>query len=95
MPVIIATREAKVCSSKPAQVNNSQDPISKKKKKYLKSQKMAAGVAQGVGPEFKPQYQKKIFFSRQNLSFYGWCQFFLGGGSPGNQTQGLAQVCFY
>jgi hypothetical protein len=37
--------------------NNSQDPISKKKK----SHKRAAGVAQGVGPEFKPQYhQKKI-----------------------------------
>jgi hypothetical protein len=23
------------------------------------SQKMAGGLAQGVGPEFKPQYQKK------------------------------------
>jgi hypothetical protein len=39
--------------SKPAQSNSSQDPISKKP-----SQKRADGVAQGVGPEFKPQYCK-------------------------------------
>jgi hypothetical protein len=39
---------------KPAQENSSQDPISKNS-----SQKRAGGVAQGVGPEFKPQYQKK------------------------------------
>jgi hypothetical protein len=42
-------------SSKPVQTNSSRDPISKK---Y--SQKMAGGVAQGIDPEFKPQYQKKI-----------------------------------
>jgi hypothetical protein len=30
--------------------------LSKKKKK---SQKWAGGLAQGVGPEFKPQYRKK------------------------------------
>jgi hypothetical protein len=30
------------------------DPILKKK-----SQQRASGVAQGVGPNFKPQYQKK------------------------------------
>jgi hypothetical protein len=41
-------------SLKPAQVNNSGDPISK----HL-SQKRAGGVAQGVGPEFKPQYRKE------------------------------------
>jgi hypothetical protein len=41
-------------SSKPAQANSSQDPISKKP-----SQKITGGVAQGVGPEFKPQYHKK------------------------------------
>jgi hypothetical protein len=31
------------------------------KKPYLEKnhQKRAGGVAQGVGPEFKPQYQKK------------------------------------
>jgi hypothetical protein len=38
-----------------AQANSSQDPISKKP-----SQKRADGVAQGVGPEFKPHYCKKI-----------------------------------
>jgi hypothetical protein len=42
-------------SSKPAQGNSSRDPISKKK-----SQKRAGLVAQGEGPEFKPQsHQKK------------------------------------
>jgi hypothetical protein len=39
---------------KPGQANSSQDPISKK---IIK--KRAGGVAQGVGPEFKFQYQKK------------------------------------
>jgi hypothetical protein len=43
-------------SSKPAQTNSLQDPILKKKKK---SQKTVGGLAQGVGPEFKPQYCKK------------------------------------
>jgi hypothetical protein len=39
---------------KPAWGNNSQDPISK-----IPNTKGAGGVAQGVGPEFKPQYLKK------------------------------------
>jgi hypothetical protein len=38
---------------KPARVNSSQDPISKKKKKKP-SQRRAGGVAQGRDPEFKP-----------------------------------------
>jgi hypothetical protein len=37
------------------QVYSSWDPISKKP-----SQKRAGGVAQGVGPEFKPQYRQKL-----------------------------------
>jgi hypothetical protein len=37
---------------KPAQTNSSLAPISKRKKKNHK--KRAGGVAQGVGPEFKP-----------------------------------------
>jgi hypothetical protein len=37
-----------------AQANSSQDPISKKP-----STKRAGGVAQGIGPEFKPWYCKK------------------------------------
>jgi hypothetical protein len=32
----------------------------KKKKKTIAKKKRAGGVAQGVGPEFKPQYRKKI-----------------------------------
>jgi hypothetical protein len=39
---------------KPALANSSEDPISKNP-----SQKRADGVAQGVGPEFKPQYRKE------------------------------------
>jgi hypothetical protein len=41
------------CGSKPAWANSSQDPISKNP-----SQKKTGGVAQGEGPEFKPQYRK-------------------------------------
>jgi hypothetical protein len=37
---------------KPAKVNSSQDPISKK----IQHKKKAGGVAQGIGPEFKSQY---------------------------------------
>jgi hypothetical protein len=37
------------------QANSSQDPISKKSQ----HKKRAGGAAQGVGPEFKPQYCKK------------------------------------
>jgi hypothetical protein len=41
--------------SKPAQANSSWDLISKNP-----SQKRAGRLAQGEGPEFKPQYHKKI-----------------------------------
>jgi hypothetical protein len=47
----------------PAWANNSKDPISK-----TPSQKRAGGVAQGIGPEFKPQYHKKEK-KRMSLSF--------------------------
>jgi hypothetical protein len=39
---------------KPARGNNSRDPVSEKP-----NTKRANGVAQGKGPEFKPQYRKK------------------------------------
>jgi hypothetical protein len=48
-------RDYEDLGSKPDQANSSQDPISKKNP----SQKRVAGVAQGVGSEFKPQYYKK------------------------------------
>jgi hypothetical protein len=38
--------------SKPAQASSSGDPISKK----THYKKRTGGVAQGIGPEFKPQY---------------------------------------
>jgi hypothetical protein len=52
MPVIQATQED--CDSKPTQANSLQDLILKKP-----SQRKAGEVAQGVAPEFKPQYHKK------------------------------------
>jgi hypothetical protein len=57
-PVILATWEAEIrritVRSQP-QTNSLQGPISKRNP----SKKSAAGVAQGVGPEFKPQSAKK------------------------------------
>jgi hypothetical protein len=52
MPVILATQEAEIRRIK---ANSSWDP-------YLKkpiTKNWAGGVAQGEGPEFKPQYHKK------------------------------------
>jgi hypothetical protein len=51
MPVILLLmrRDQEDHGSKPAQVNTSWDLILKNP-----SQKKAGGVAQGVGPEFKP-----------------------------------------
>jgi hypothetical protein len=42
--------------SKPDWANSSRDPISKKKTHQKK--KRAGGVAQGVGPEIKPQHHR-------------------------------------
>jgi hypothetical protein len=41
---------------KPAQANSLRDPISKIPNTH---KKRAGGMAQGEGPEFKPQYHKK------------------------------------
>jgi hypothetical protein len=55
-PVIPTTQEDQEdCGSKPAQANSSRDPISKN----TQHKNRAGGVAQGEGPEFKPQYCKK------------------------------------
>jgi hypothetical protein len=48
-------RDQENCGSKPAWANSSRDLILKKP-----SQKRDDGMAQGVGPEFKPQYHKKV-----------------------------------
>jgi hypothetical protein len=47
-------RDQEDCGSKPAQANSLRDPISKNPLR-----KRAGGVAQGEGPEFKPQCHKK------------------------------------
>jgi hypothetical protein len=47
-------RDQEDLSSKPASANSSRDPILKKKN----HKKRSGGVAQGVGPEFEPQYWK-------------------------------------
>jgi uncharacterized protein YjeT (DUF2065 family) len=56
MPVILVTQEAdqEDRDLKPAWANSAWDPILKKP-----ITKMAGGVAEGVGPELKPQYWKK------------------------------------
>jgi hypothetical protein len=56
MSVILATQEAEiriVVGSQPWQI------VHKTLSRKTPSQKRAGGVAQGVGPEFKPQYHKK------------------------------------
>jgi hypothetical protein len=56
IPVILGTQEAEtriVIQSQPWQIVL--ETLSQKNP----SQKRSGGVAQGVGPEFKPQYQKK------------------------------------
>jgi hypothetical protein len=58
MPVILITqgsRNQEDRGLKPAWANSSRDPVLKKNP----SQKRAGGVAQSIGPEFKPQYHKK------------------------------------
>jgi hypothetical protein len=59
MPVILATQEAEIrrtVQSQPKQIVR--ETLSRKYSSPKK--KKAGGVAQGVGPEFKPQYHKKI-----------------------------------
>jgi hypothetical protein len=60
MPVILATQEAEIGRitvwSQPRQIIC--ETLSRKKP----PQKRAGGVNQSVGPEFKPQYNKKNFF---------------------------------
>jgi len=66
MSVILATQEAEirrmVVQSQPGQNVVYKTPILKK----TPSQKRAGGLAQGIGHEFKPQYQK----TPQNMNVY-------------------------
>jgi DNA repair photolyase len=79
-PVILATKEAEIrrIMLKLAQASSSERPYLKKHftKKKKKKKKRAGGVAQGEGPEFKPQYckkKKKMFgghVAKNNLNPY-------------------------
>jgi hypothetical protein len=51
-------RDQEDCGLKPAWANSLHEPISKKPT-TKKKKKRAGGVAEGVSPEFKPQYFKK------------------------------------
>jgi hypothetical protein len=44
---------------KPALASSSQDPYLERTHQKRKKKKRAHGVAQGIGPELKPQYSKK------------------------------------
>jgi hypothetical protein len=57
-PSYSGSRDQEDRGLKPARANSSMRPISKKAITYTQK-KGAGGVAQGVGPEFKPQYYKK------------------------------------
>jgi hypothetical protein len=60
MPVILASKEDR--GSKPDWTKSSPNPISKNI--IMGKKKRAAGVAQGIGPEFNPQitHTKKSIF---------------------------------
>jgi hypothetical protein len=60
-PSYLGGRDLEDVQNQP-QANSLGDPIleNQTNKQIKKSQKRAGGVAQGVGPEFKPQYHKKI-----------------------------------
>jgi hypothetical protein len=63
MPVILAIQEAEIrritVQSQPRQIVC--ETLSQKHPSYMHQKKKTGGVAQGVGPEFKPQYCKKKF----------------------------------
>jgi hypothetical protein len=71
MPVILATQEAEIrrisVQSQPRQI--ALKTLSRLKKRKKTSQKKAGGMAQDVGPEFKPQYCKK---KRKKGKKYRW-----------------------
>jgi hypothetical protein len=58
-PSNLEGRDQQDPGSKPARTNSSQDPISKNPSQKTTKKNRAGRVAQGEGPEFKPQYCKK------------------------------------
>jgi hypothetical protein len=65
-PSFSVGRDQEDCGSKIAWANSLQDPISKK---HI-TKKRVGGVAQGIGPEFKPQYQQK---KEKPVCSWVWC----------------------
>jgi hypothetical protein len=63
------SRDQEDHDSKPAQANSLEDPIWKKHILKKKNLKKAGGVAQGIDPEFKPQY--RIEKKRMVVEFSG------------------------
>jgi hypothetical protein len=59
MPVILATQEAEI---RRIEVRSQSGQIVHEILSWKTFTKTAGGVAQGVGPEFKPQYRKKKKF---------------------------------
>jgi hypothetical protein len=65
-PSYSGSRDQEDQGLKPAQASSLQDPILKK----THHKNRAGGVAQGEGPEFKPQHCKKIFFKKFKKTMY-------------------------
>jgi hypothetical protein len=65
-PIILLTQEAEIRRiAIQSQLGKQFNEILSQKKK--KSQKRAGGVAQGVGPDFKPQYWGKKTKEKRNM----------------------------
>jgi hypothetical protein len=76
MLVILAAEEADIrkikVQSQPGQImceSLSQKKKKKKKKSHHKKER-AGGVAQGIGPEFKPHYQKIYIYELKTWLFH-------------------------
>jgi hypothetical protein len=84
MPVILATQEAEIrrmeVQSQPRQIVP-RDPISKNPSCTHTHKNRTGGVAQGEGPEFKPQYCKNQSINKRILKYScrNFMSFFCGG----------------
>jgi hypothetical protein len=83
MPIILATQEAEI---RRMVVQSQSRQIIPKTLSRKSITKRAGGVAQGEGPEFKPQYwKKKKIFLKDTLTIPN-CKFLRRGHNPSPHT---------